>query len=162
MGIDISRKPTEEYVYYQRIIDLSRLLIFGIVCKAIVVIRVSCVCPQFPLRALVAAFVHPATATTTALHLPTTRESRLPSSDARQHNKYLSLSFPLLFCFLLFLLHPHPSIHQQHISHLYQIPPRFHIRTTQPPLRTAIMHHTLGLAALAAMAQAACPYKPLW
>jgi hypothetical protein len=54
------------------------------------------------------------------------------------------------------------SINLQHIPHLYQFPPQLHIQPTQSPVRTANMHHTLGLVALAAMAQAACPTKPLW
>ena len=103
-----------------------------------------------------------ATATSTALYLQVASEGMLSSSAARQHNKYLSLSVPLLFCFLLFLLHPHPSIHQQHIPHLYQSPPHLHIQPNRSPAHTATMHHTLGLVALAAMAQAFCPTKPLW
>lgn len=54
------------------------------------------------------------------------------------------------------------SINLHHIPHLYQLPPQLHIQPTRSPVRTAIMHRTLGLVALAAMAQAACPTKPLW
>ena len=54
------------------------------------------------------------------------------------------------------------SINWQHIPHLYQLPPQLHTQPARSPVRTAIMHHTLSLVALAAMAQAACPTKPLW
>lgn len=54
------------------------------------------------------------------------------------------------------------SINWQHIPNLYQLPPQLHTQPARSAVRTAIMHHTLSLVALAAMAQAACPTKPLW
>lgn len=52
--------------------------------------------------------------------------------------------------------HPHLASITTPGNHL------IHTQPTQPPNQTITMHHFLGLAALAAMAQAACPTMALW
>ena len=94
-----------------------------------------------------------------AYQLPAKARCRAAMPGERQQILKLRLSSSLL---LSSFPPTSTSINWQHIPHLYQLPPQLHNKPTRSPVRTTTMHHTLGLVALAAMAQAACPTKPLW